>query len=127
MYVLHRKPQFAAVEPFCCLTLFLSVMRGQWSARLFGSPWLTIPGGMCYTIYLYHSLIVRELMPFTVRLIPPVHSLLLDTAVQFVLMLLPIVAVCGVLYLFTERPFVVLSHEVARRFRKAPVGQVAGL
>jgi peptidoglycan/LPS O-acetylase OafA/YrhL len=125
VYVLHWRPQFAAAEPFLLLLLFLSVMRGRWTARALGSPWLTIPGGMCYTIYLYHFLIVRQLLPFTVRLIPPVHRLSLDTAAQFVLLLLPIVAVCGVLYLFTERPFVVLSHNVARRFRKAPAGQVA--
>jgi peptidoglycan/LPS O-acetylase OafA/YrhL len=120
VYILHWNPRLAAAEPYLLLTLFLSVFRGGWSARLFGSPWITIPGGMCYTIYLYHFLIVHQLIPFTVRLFPPVHPLPLDTAVQFALLLPPIVAVCGALYLFTERPFIVLSHEVARRFRKAP-------
>jgi len=124
-YVLHRRPQWAALEPYLLLTLFLSVIRGQWSALFFGSPWLTIPGGMCYTIYLYHFLIVHQLMPYTVRLVPPDHRLSVDVALQFVLLLVPIVVICGALYLCTEKPFVVLSHKIARRFRKQPAGQVA--
>jgi len=48
-----------------------------------------------------------------------------DVALQFVLLLVPIIVICGALYLCTEKPFVVLSHKIARRFRKQPAGQVA--
>jgi len=33
--------------------------------------------------------------------------------------LFPILAICSILYAFIERPFMVLSHDVAGRFRRA--------
>jgi len=58
-----------------------------------------------------------------VRIFPPGHALWWDAGVQFALMLAPVFGVCAVLFLVTEKPFMILSREVARRFRpEEPAG-----
>ncbi len=121
------KERLAWIQPFLIVALCLAILRGAWASRLFRWPPLTIPGAMCYTIYLYHSFVVQRLLPVTVAMVPGGHGLLFDSALQFVLMLPPVLVVSAVLYLVAERPFMILSHEVARRRRasRATAGAVA--
>jgi len=119
IYVLHWRPGFGWLEPFLIAAMFFAIFKAKWFAGIFSSPVLTFPGTLCYTIYLYHYFIAQRVMPFTIRLFPPVHALWLDAVVQVVLVLIPVLLVASVLYTFTERPFVVLSHTVANRFRPA--------
>ena len=126
VYVLHWQHALLWTEPFLIVGLFFGVFYGAWSGRLFALPALTIPGGMCYTIYLYHFFLVRNLMPWSVRFLPPTHSLWLDVGVQIVVMAIPVFLVSTILSVVTERPFVILSHEVARRFRTPTVTAQAG-
>jgi peptidoglycan/LPS O-acetylase OafA/YrhL len=116
--VLHRAQGLAWTEPFLILGLYLGVFYGKWSSRLFSLPALTLPGGISYTTYLYHFFIITLLFPLTVRMFPPVHALWWDAGVQFVLMLAPVFGVSAALFMLTERPFMVLSRRVARRFRQ---------
>jgi peptidoglycan/LPS O-acetylase OafA/YrhL len=81
---------------------------------------------MCYSVYLYHLFIVHNILPATVRLFPPVHALWWDAGVQFVLLLVPVFGISAVIFVFTERPFMLLSHEVARRSRPAATVQSVG-
>ena len=60
-------------------------------------------GGICYTIYLYHSLLISILVRLTLKL--STHVVPLDLAIQFVLIAAILVAVCAVLFAFLERPF----------------------
>jgi peptidoglycan/LPS O-acetylase OafA/YrhL len=119
IYVLHWKPALAYLEPFLIAAFFLATFRGRWASRLFALKPLSILGGMCYTVYLYHLFLMHWIMPAAIRLIPGGHALWWDSAVQFALMLPPVFAVSAVFYLFAERPFIVLGHEVARAFRPA--------
>jgi len=117
VYVLHWHPNWAWLEPFGVLFLFYGCFRGRCAGWLFSRAWLTIPGTMCYTIYLYHFFIIQRCMPWAIRLFPPIHSLWLDSGVQMLAMLPPILLISAVLYLAAERPFVVLSHRATRRWR----------
>jgi peptidoglycan/LPS O-acetylase OafA/YrhL len=126
VYVLHWKPTLAWVEPYLIIGFCLAIFRGAWASRLFKWGPLAIPGAMCYTIYLYHSFVVQHLMPVTLGIVPAGHALWLEAAVQFALMLLPVLVVSAVLFRFTEKPFMILSHEVARRLRAPRVEVVAG-
>ncbi len=123
VYVLHWRAALTWLLPFGVLLLFLACFRGRWAGWLFSRAWLTVPGTMCYTIYLYHFFVIQQVMPWAVRVLPPVHSLWLDSAVMMVVMLPPVLLVSAVLYLAAERPFVVLSHWATRRWR---AGQVEG-
>jgi peptidoglycan/LPS O-acetylase OafA/YrhL len=118
VYVLHWHEHLAMLQPFMVAALFFAVFRADLFARLLSSLWLTVPGAMCYTIYLYHYFIIGRLLPFTLRMAPPVHPLFWDLLVQIVLLLVPVMIISAALYLLAERPFVVLSHSIADRFRK---------
>jgi peptidoglycan/LPS O-acetylase OafA/YrhL len=119
VYVLHWQPRFIWLEPLLVVTFYYGVFHNGWAGRLFRSPWLTVPGTMCYTIYLYHYFIADYWMRVTVRLFPPAHSLLLDVCVQMLAALPMLFLVSAILYLMIERPFVVLSHTATRRWRPA--------
>jgi peptidoglycan/LPS O-acetylase OafA/YrhL len=84
---------------FCCLAAF----RGTLTAKFLGHPWITTMGGMCYTIYMYHWLMISALVRVTGGL--RTHILWLDLLIQFVLMSVIIIGVCAVLFALFERPF----------------------
>jgi peptidoglycan/LPS O-acetylase OafA/YrhL len=84
---------------FCCLAAF----RGIVTAKLLAFPWITTIGGMCYTIYMYHWLMISMLVRVTGHL--RTHVLWLDLLIQFVLMSVIITGICAVLFALFERPF----------------------
>lgn len=118
IYVLHWNPELAWTQAILLAGCCLLVLRGHWTSRWLQHPLLAVVGGMSYTIYLYHFLIIRLLMPYTVRLFPPEHALWWDVSVQFLLMWPPILAVSAVLFWTTERPFMILSRKVMGRLRR---------
>jgi peptidoglycan/LPS O-acetylase OafA/YrhL len=83
----------------CCLAAF----RGISTARFLGSPWVVTIGGMCYTIYMYHWLMISMLIRATGRL--QTHVLWLDLLIQFVVMSAAIIFLCAILFALFERPF----------------------
>jgi len=83
----------------CCLAAF----RGALTAKFLSHPWIATMGGMCYTIYLYHWLMISMLVRVTGSL--RTHILWLDLLIQFVLMSVIIIAACTVLFALFERPF----------------------
>ena len=115
VYVLHWNPQFAWIEPLLVIAFCWAIFRGAFASHLFQLPVLTIIGGMSYTIYLYHFAIIRWLLPLTVRIFPPAYALWWDAAAQFAMMLPPVLGLSAVLFLLTEKPFMVLSHRLSRR------------
>lgn len=82
---------------------FIAAFKGALTFRLLGIAWITTIGGMCYTIYMYHwlmiSMLVRPVVHFRT------HILWLDLLICFVMMSAVIVAVCAVLFGLFERPF----------------------
>jgi peptidoglycan/LPS O-acetylase OafA/YrhL len=116
VYVIHWNTHLAWFEAFLVAAFFFGTFHGRIAGRLFALRWLTIPGTMCYTAYLYHLFIISALMPWTVRLLPQAHALWLDSAIQMVIMLFPVFGVSAVLYLTIERPFIILSHTATRRW-----------
>lgn len=115
--VIHRETRFAWTQPFLLLAFFRGAFTGQWISRIFRFPLLTFFGGMGYTTYLYHVFVIDHLLPFSIRLFPPVHALWFDTAMQIALVTPPVLAICAVLFFAIERPFMILSKNVARRLR----------
>lgn len=126
VYVLHRRPVLTWTEPILVINMFFAVLHGRCMRRLFALRLLTVPGTMCYTVFLYHTFIARTLLPFTIRFFPPAHALWWDAGVQILLMLPPLFLISALLFLVTERPFMILSHRAARRIYPKPVACVAG-
>lgn len=91
------------VLPWLSLLFFTSAFRGKIVHGLLGHRLLTTIGGMCYTIYMYHWLMISGLIRFTIQF--STHIFWLDLLVQFILISAVIVAVCSVLFVLFERPF----------------------
>jgi len=89
--------------PWLTLLVMLSAFRGKIVHGLLGHPLLTTIGGICYTIYMYHWLMISGLIRLTVRY--STHLFWLDLLIQFVLLSLIIIAICSVLFVLFERPF----------------------
>jgi len=53
--------------PWLWLLLFTAAFRGKVVPWLLGHPLLTTIGGMCYTIYMYHWLMISGLIRLTIR------------------------------------------------------------
>jgi peptidoglycan/LPS O-acetylase OafA/YrhL len=88
-----------AIIGVCAVAAF----KGPLTFRALGNPWITTIGGMCYTIYMYHWLMISMLIRPAIHL--QTHILWLDLLIYFVLMSAVIVAVCAVLFALFERPF----------------------
>jgi peptidoglycan/LPS O-acetylase OafA/YrhL len=115
VYVVHWRGQLEWTEPVWAMGIYFGVLFGRWAGAPFRLRLVTLLGGMSYTVYLYHFYIVGKLMPLTVGLLPPKHALWFDAGMQFAAMLLPVFAISAMLFVTTERPFMVMSKGLSRR------------
>lgn len=94
---------FAVVGPFLILVAYSSIFSGIWLRSLLRQPFVTLPGGMCYSIYLLHLPVMAKALVFSSRLFQhaPYYLYFL---LQFVMMTI-VVGVCStIFYLLIERP-----------------------
>lgn len=101
--LLHNYTVLGIIFPWVILICCAAAFRGIYCSKLLSQPWIVVIGGMCYTIYMYHWLMISTLIRMTVRL--QTHVFWLDLIIQFVLMSILIIAACGVLFVLFERPF----------------------
>ena len=89
--------------PALLFLLYVAAFRGVLSNRLISTPWITAIGGMCYSIYLIHyeviSAVGRVTKHFGQQLPNPAYL-----ALQFVLVGVVIVLVCGTYFVLLEKP-----------------------
>jgi peptidoglycan/LPS O-acetylase OafA/YrhL len=94
---------FAVVGPFLILVAYASVFRGIWLGSLLRQPFMTLFGGMCYSIYLIHLQVMAKALVFSSRLFqhaPHYLYFLLQIAMMAI-----VVGVCStIFYLLIERP-----------------------
>jgi peptidoglycan/LPS O-acetylase OafA/YrhL len=89
--------------PFMLLMLCCAAFRGRLTRRVICNRWLTIIGGMCYSIYLIHYEVISAVGRFTRQLgsdLPYWEYL----SVQFVLIGAAIVVMCGLYFAVLEKP-----------------------
>ena len=101
-----------AVLPVITLLTCVAAFRGRITSWLLSRPLLTVIGGMCYTIYMYHWLMISGIIRITKRI--STHVFWLDLLIQFVLMSAIIIAICAVLFALFERPF--MQRDWPQRF-----------
>jgi peptidoglycan/LPS O-acetylase OafA/YrhL len=98
--------------PWLALVVLTASFRGKLAHGLMGHRLLTTIGGMCYTIYMYHWLMISGLIRLTIKF--STHIFWLDLLIQFVLMSVIIITVCSVLFALFERPF--MQRDWPQRF-----------
>lgn len=92
-----------AIEPLLIALAFVGAFRGVWLHRLFATRWLAIIGGMCYSIYLWHFLVIALVFKISRHMVAG-HDLLANFLLQ-ALFILPCVLAFSVLYfVLIERP-----------------------
>ncbi len=112
--VLIRHPECSFLLPFVVLLLYAGFFRGRAVHRFITARWIVIAGGMCYTFYLYHALLVVVLMKRTIVLASPSRPLGVDFLLQCLLIYPVIFVVCSLLFVSTEKPFMRWSRAVRR-------------
>ena len=102
VWLLERKVGHV-VLPFVIILLYLSAFRGRICSAVFSNRVITDIGGMCYSIYLFHVLVLYAAKHFTW----PVHigqNFWVYYVVQAALSLPIVLLVCGAFFLLIERP-----------------------
>jgi peptidoglycan/LPS O-acetylase OafA/YrhL len=89
--------------PWICFIAYIAVFRGFVLNAGLTLPLLTTIGGMCYSIYLLHNLLLNNTLAATKHL-APTDSYALNLLLQATIMLPFIVAVSAVFFVLIERP-----------------------
>jgi len=89
--------------PFMIVGLYLAAFRGRICSAIFSHPIVTSIGGMCYSIYLFHSLVIAAAGHLT-RSVHVGQSFWLYYALQIVLTVPIVLLLCGAFFLLIERP-----------------------
>lgn len=113
--VVQQRFHLHVLGPLLTLVAYAAAFKGSRTRKLLSHPAIYVVGGMCYTIYLYHGLLKAALGRVTIGL----HAsrfLGVDAAVQIAVLIPPIVAICGCLFLAFEKPF--MSRSLFERARR---------
>jgi peptidoglycan/LPS O-acetylase OafA/YrhL len=99
-------PDFRFTAVVLCATLtacFYAAFKGPLTRRLISVRWVALLGGMCYSIYLTHMLVIASLFPLTRR---AMHfgNLYMDYLSQLVLLVPAILGISLIYYIAIERP-----------------------
>jgi len=84
--------------------LFVSIFNGKILSRIFTNSWITMIGGMCYTIYLIHLPLMELQMQLTGSWVIT-NYYLVNLLVQLAVGLPIILLIAGFFYYWMERPF----------------------
>ncbi len=113
-FVVQQRFCLHVLGPLLTLLAYAAAFKGRRSRRLLSHPAVYIVGGMCYTIYLYHGVLISMLGRKTIGL----HAsrfLGIESLVQIAVLTPPIIAICGCLFLAFEKPF--MSRSLFERAR----------
>ncbi|MBO0857292.1 MAG: acyltransferase [Chloracidobacterium sp.] len=102
---LTRFGQYYFLLPLMVGLLYAGFFMGRLSNAFARARWIVIIGGMSYTIYLYHILIISNIMAQTLSLTSITRPFNLDFALQCVIILPMVFAVCALLFFYAEKPF----------------------
>ncbi len=86
--------------------------------KLLSLKWLTIIGGMCYTIYMIHQRLLYLVMGFLKEQSLYFDNVWLDLALRITIYLIPLVIASIVFFVFVERPTMKKDWWKYRSFKK---------
>jgi peptidoglycan/LPS O-acetylase OafA/YrhL len=89
--------------PMLILVAYLAAFNGPVTRQILRTPWIALTGGMCYSFYLMHMLVISIGFRLTKRWIIP-SSLALSYLIQVILLGACICLSCTAYYILIERP-----------------------
>ncbi len=103
VFLLPRTYATVAWLPLLILPLYLAAFYGPASNRFFRRPFVALTGGMCYSIYLMHMLVISVVFKATRHLVV-FQDFLLNYLVQILTLGTAIGVCCTLFYVLVERP-----------------------
>jgi peptidoglycan/LPS O-acetylase OafA/YrhL len=95
--------QNALALPALILIAYLGTFNGPTARHVFRTRWVALTGGMCYSFYLMHMLVISTVFKVTQRWIVPT-SFTLSYMIQIVVLGMCVYAFCTTYYIIIERP-----------------------
>jgi peptidoglycan/LPS O-acetylase OafA/YrhL len=117
--ILTRRYELYSLTPFLIGSLYVGLFLGRIGHRFISHRAVAVIGGMCYSIYLYHTVVILLVGRWTLPLARPTRLPGVDILIQSALLVPAILVASAVLFLLVEKPFMDLSRTVSRRFRTA--------
>jgi peptidoglycan/LPS O-acetylase OafA/YrhL len=114
--------------PFILILAFFGAFKGVLLPRFFRLPFVSIVGGMCYSIYLTHSIALQSFYYVYMKLLPGIHSIFPRLIIGEILILPGLIVVGAIFFLLIERPCMDrhwpnrLAAWFGRRFGRLPSG-----
>ncbi len=99
----HPDPFIRIISPLLIIGFYLTVFGNAWWNRVFSFNVLTLIGGMCYSIYLLHWVIISGVGQILTRKIA-VSNYYTFFAAQFFVSIFVIVIISAIYYLLIEKP-----------------------
>ena len=93
----------ALFVPWLMLIGYVAVFRAFLVRRLITNFWVVITGGMCYTIYLWHFLIIPLFRHAWFKIVDP-HPTLIDRAVYVAVSVALSLVISALLFALVEKP-----------------------
>jgi peptidoglycan/LPS O-acetylase OafA/YrhL len=103
VFLLPKMSATLAWLPFLILPLYLAAFYGPVSNRFFRTPFVALFGGMCYSLYLIHMLVVSIVFKAT-RHLAQFNDFLLNYMLQLATMGVAVVLFGTLYYILVERP-----------------------
>ncbi|HEY0308577.1 MAG TPA: acyltransferase [Acidobacteriaceae bacterium] len=100
----YSEMQVNALLPASTFLLCLAALRGGLLRHILSTQWIAIIGGMCYSIYLWHLILIRAVLTLARHCIMPSLGFTANFLIQCILTGLPVLALCTLFYLTVERP-----------------------
>jgi peptidoglycan/LPS O-acetylase OafA/YrhL len=103
----------------CYLVLCVCVFRGKLLNKILTNKWVTMVGGMCYSIYLLHYAITYFIIQtFTKNSFS--YNYLADISIQSIIIIPFIVVLSAIFFVLLERPFMNVSwpHDLKIFFQR---------
>ncbi len=100
-----KSPEFILriLSPFLIFGFYLIVFKNNWWRKIFCLKWLTLIGGMCYTIYLFHYQIISAIGRLTVNRLY-FSDFTIYYIVQSVIFMSAILLISAIYFLAVEKP-----------------------
>ena len=105
LVVLSRFPDLSFSLPFVVALGYLGMFLGRSANAIIRFRPVVVVGGMCYTIYLYHGMIIGQMSGRVIRVSTFAEPFWLEFLVYALLQCVVILTVSAVLFAYTEKPF----------------------
>jgi len=107
VYWTNQSWRYVWTMPFIIVLLYVALFRGRFGGPLMRARPVYLIGGMCYTTYLYHIGLLGIFSAQSMKLWNASIPFAADLAVQGLALVPVVLAICAVIYYYTEKPFMV--------------------